>query len=668
MSSIKFEKMKIPAASLNGKSSLPSIAKISKTENKLETILDEEDELHIGHGFIHDMFPYRQQNMYDRNLNLTDIDIAVLENDYLKAVFVPCLGGRLWSLFDKINNKELLFANPVFRVCNLANRNAWFSGGVEWNMGTIGHSVFTCSQLFVATLNADDNTPVLRMYEYERIRKATYQMDFFLPDDSTMLLCRMRIVNTNKETIPMYWWSNIAVPEIPDGRVVMAADDAYINRNGIITKTDVPISEGVDITYPVNNAHSVDFFWHVKPKDRKYVCQIDRDGYGLIETSTERLKGRKLFVWGQGPGGDRWQEFLTQDGTGGRYMEIQAGLANTQYECIPMPQKSVWEWMEAYGSIQTDPKKVHGDWNVAQNEVEMKLSDIVTTGYLEDILLKTKDTIGRKPAKEIIRVGSGWGALENFRREKNGEKPISEHLYFGDTGVEQEQWIELIDNGFLNEPCVKQTPPSWMNQSEFTVLLENSVKGADEFNWYAWMHLGMIHIVNKKFVDAKKALNRSMELKHNCWALYGLANLARIENDEVKAACLAVKACMINIDDICLAKEAVNMLLIAKMYDTALNLISKLSVDTQNIERIKLFKAFCLAGKGRIEEAESILYENGGISVPDIREGENSTSELWFIIEEKKAQKEGKVFNADEISPPSFLDFRMNVEKSKLIE
>ncbi len=65
------------------------------------------------------------------------------------------------------------------------------------------------------------------MYEYERLRGITYQMDFSLPEGSPLLLCRMRVTNLQNKTIPMYWWSNIAVPETPDRRIVVPTDESY---------------------------------------------------------------------------------------------------------------------------------------------------------------------------------------------------------------------------------------------------------------------------------------------------------------------------------------------------------------------------------------------------------------------------------------------------------
>ena len=53
------------------------------------------------------------------------------------------------------------------------------------------------------------------------------QMDFWLDDDSSYLKCRMRIVNESTEVIPMYWWSNMAVPEYEQGHITVPASEAY---------------------------------------------------------------------------------------------------------------------------------------------------------------------------------------------------------------------------------------------------------------------------------------------------------------------------------------------------------------------------------------------------------------------------------------------------------
>src|SRR5205823_5360698 len=150
---------------------------------------------------------YRLQDQYDRNRKPRAFKAAVLENEHLRATFVLELGGRLWSLIHKPgpqagSPRELLFANPVFQPANFGVRDAWFSGGVEWNISIIGHTPLTCSPLFAARVIAEDGTPVLRLYEWERIRRVAYQVDCWLPDNSRFLMVRVRIINPNDHTVP----------------------------------------------------------------------------------------------------------------------------------------------------------------------------------------------------------------------------------------------------------------------------------------------------------------------------------------------------------------------------------------------------------------------------------------------------------------------------------
>ena len=92
-----------------------------------ENVSSEETE-YFGKGMISTILPYMVQDNYNRERKEKNLNSVVMENDYLKAVFLPELGGRLWSLWDKMLNRELLYVNSVFQPANLAIRNAWFSG------------------------------------------------------------------------------------------------------------------------------------------------------------------------------------------------------------------------------------------------------------------------------------------------------------------------------------------------------------------------------------------------------------------------------------------------------------------------------------------------------------------------------------------------------------
>ncbi len=649
----------LPSAHFNGESTLPSLYQMSNVQHITQSRLDEDDELFVGYGFVPSIFPYKMQDKYDRAAEPTPYIGVVLENEYLKAVFIPQLGGRLWSLYDKEKGRDLLFENSMVRPCNLAVRNAWLSGGIEFNCGVVGHHPFTCSTIHAAQTQLEDGTPVLRMYEYERIRACVYQMDFFLPNGSRQLFGRMRIVNPTHRTTPMYWWTNIALKENKEARNIIDATESYNNKGGAVGKNSIPYYDGRDITYPSNNPVAIDFFWKIPPQNRKYTTYLDKEGYGFFQTSTSRLQGRKLFVWGQGEGGARWQEFLTADGEDGKYIEIQAGLAHTQYECIPMPPKTAWEWLEAYGAMGADPQKVHGDWADARAEVNAKLNELITAEKLGQMLMDTK-SMAISPAQKIICHGSAYGKLENLRREKLGEAQMCSHLDFGELSEEQNSWVRLLETGNIAQSDIADTNPpiSWMLQPEWTQLLEKSADCHEKY-----LHLAAIYMADLKLRDADEALDKALAIAKTSTALFLKAQVYRMGGDGVTAAKTAMEAYNLARTDISMARQAFASALGAKLHEDIINAYEGAEQIIKDESRIRMIYAFALLRSGNIDAAEGVLNSGKGLEITDIREGEVSITALYIDIARARAELAGKTFNPDEVDVPKQFDFRMQTKK-----
>lgn len=217
MSELRIESWSMMAAELGSENPLPPLGMADKV-HVIEEAHGVPDEVlkNMAYGHIPSILPYTMQDGYTRHLRPRKFQVAVLENEFIRAIFLIEFGGRLWSLVHKPSGRELLNVNPIFQPANLATRNAWFCGGVEWNIGVIGHCPFTCSPVFAARVEGPDGSPVLRLYEWERIRQVPFQIDAYLPDGSPVLFIRVRIVNPHDREIPMYWWSNISVPETLD--------------------------------------------------------------------------------------------------------------------------------------------------------------------------------------------------------------------------------------------------------------------------------------------------------------------------------------------------------------------------------------------------------------------------------------------------------------------
>ena len=145
----------MPTAQVGPENPLPPLFSVADMPRVVDTAAaDAEMRRNIGYGRVSTVLPYLVQDGYGRSRRPAEHKVAVLENDVLRATFLLDLGGRLWSLVHKPTGRELLHRNPVFQPANLALRNAWFAGGVEWNIGTIGHSPTTCEPLHAARVAA----------------------------------------------------------------------------------------------------------------------------------------------------------------------------------------------------------------------------------------------------------------------------------------------------------------------------------------------------------------------------------------------------------------------------------------------------------------------------------------------------------------------------------
>lgn len=619
---LRFEEKKMLCSDLGPQSAVPDLIGEHILQNDMKFDLEEQDEIYEGFGRRRSAYPYRQYNSYTRELKEKEVRIAVLENDHLKAVFLPEYGGRLWELWDKSTGSNLLYTNDVLRFSNLAVRNAWFSGGVEWNIGIIGHHPFTTQPMYTAETVMDDGTPVLRFYEYERIRQVPYQIDFWLEDDSRFLNCRMRIVNESSEVVPMYWWSNMAVPEYEDGRVVVPAESAYTGKNGTIVKVDIPMVDGIEVTDYKKIPRSVDYFFAIPEENPKFIANLNKDGYGLLQISTKRLQGRKLFSWGKRQGSDHWQEFLTEKA--GRYVEIQAGLGKTQYGCIPMAPHTAWEWMEQYGAVQAEA----GHLEKTHEERAKELTDYILKNHMTEHLeatLKQTASVAKKKAK-VVMTGSGYGALADHSR-------LEGHLEYRAETEALQKWQNFFASGVLHEPDPGEIPDEFMISEKNLDFLLETLKHENADNWYAHYQAGVGLFTRTEYGLAEMELKKSWYLKKSAWAAHALASAAVLSGHDTETVQWINEGLKLEHTNLSYLKDALKLLTYCKAWDEIIRWYETFGEENKNAGKLKYYYIFALHQTGKDELALRLLEENGGLEIPDIREGEDSIAQLYLELQ-----------------------------------
>lgn len=684
MSTLEITSYTMPAASLGRSNPLPDLKNVADPHTAIEIDQDTvspEESRYMGWGRIHTILPYTIQDGYNRTKRKRAFKAIVLENEHLKATFLPQLGGRLWSLFDKEQGRELLHVNPVFQPCNLALRNAWISGGVEWNVGIIGHTPFTVDDMACQQLTLSDGTPVLRMFQYERVRRLIYRIEAFLPDNAKELYVRVRIDNVSKEDTAVYWWSNMAVDEGEDIRVIVPAEKAFrYGYGGKLAKIDIPYMTAqadklkgeaavmaqknggilkLDISKTTTIPQAMDFFFDVDQGKRPYIAALGADGYGMCQTSTKELMGRKLFVWGMGTGGRNWQTFLAQKDCA--YIELQSGLARTQLEHLPMKGRASISWLESYGPVQANPNKVHGtDWNEAVKAVDDALEKVRPARNIEKLHTRLKNELDGQNGPILHRgMGFAWAEKKLLGEEFN---TAGLSLAAMRMGIKEQPWITLAKTGELL-PCPDplQEPVSYQIGSHWEEKLVSAIEKGKSDHWFAHYQLGVMLAEKGENKKARKAFEQSIKRSTNPWALRCLAIIDIQEGmlgKGTEGLCQAVQMKPIRP----LVIEALDALSQTEQYEKMLEVIKKLPATLRETGRIKTYEILALMRTNSLAEAQSLLESS--IVLADVREGDVLLTDLWFelIAWQKKGcgDEQTVAWARANFQPPRHLDFRMN--------
>jgi len=556
------------------------------------------------------VLPYDSQRSYDGVAEPTNLRTAVVSDDRSTATFLLDLGGRLWSLV--VDGQEVLHQSTPLQVGNLALRNAWFAGGAEWNLGFTGHWPLSSAPVFAGIVEGPDGQQVLRMWEYERMLGLVWRVDAVMVD-GTLYVHPVLANHTDREAL-VYWWSNIAVPMSDDSRVIVPAVDAWhwgytatLSLVGI--PTDPDSDGGADATYPARIDGASDHFFRIGAADagRPWICSVDGAGAGFGHASTAILRGRKLFRWGTGPGGRRWQEWLSPDGGPG-YLEVQAGLASTQLEHLPLPAGQTWEWTEAYGAV-TVPE-AHGAWDAAVASARTSIDQMAANLAAADALLAgVRDT-----ATSVAADGSGWGALEVAA----GDLPDDPATPFGRPERDQQPWLRLLRDGSFPDGMVPLpvTGPRWRERlgaatGVVALYLEALAALADDDRDEAVRMLRAA--ADDGLWQAMRALGH-LEPDADTRADMMVAALDRATEDETALPALRL--------------ETLAALVAAGRHYDVLSTFEALPADEQTSGRARLALVRSAIALGNVETARRILVDEG-LDLPDLREGEDSFENLW---------------------------------------
>jgi len=277
------------------------------------------------------VYPYTMLDELTDRLETKSYKAVFLENEYLKAIVLPEMGGHLYSLYDKVNKHEVFYRNNVVKYGLVALRGAWVSGGIEFNFPD-GHSAVTVSPVAFTTFQNPDGSGTVVVGDVDQVTEMHWEVALTLRPRQARLEQQVTLFN-DTPLANLYWfWTNAAVPASEDMQFIYPMREAYPHVKGVVWS--YPGHDGVDYSWYKDVHQPTSLFGRHVHRDF-FGAYYHKSDYGVVHVPDFReVPGKKSWTWGVGDDGLVWTDLLTD--RDGPYNEIQAGRYETQlnYEFI----------------------------------------------------------------------------------------------------------------------------------------------------------------------------------------------------------------------------------------------------------------------------------------------------------------------------------------------
>ena len=287
------------------------------------------------------IYPYTMlDDLTDRRETKTYRALFV-ENEYLKAIVLPDMGGRLYSLYDKVSKREVFYRNNVVKYGLVALRGAWISGGIEFNFPD-GHTTVTVSPVASTLLHGSDGSGTIVVGNVDLVTGMHWEVAMTLRPGQARLEQHVTLFNVTPRTNLYWFWATTAVRATEDMQFVYPMREAYPHVKGVVWS--YPVHDGVDYSWYKNVREPASLFGRQVHRNFFGVYYHNPD-YGVAHVADFReVPGKKIWTWGVAGDGLIWTDLLTD--ADGAYNEIQAGRYETQLNYEFMPPRRVESFTE----------------------------------------------------------------------------------------------------------------------------------------------------------------------------------------------------------------------------------------------------------------------------------------------------------------------------------
>jgi tetratricopeptide (TPR) repeat protein len=290
-----------------------------------------------------------------------------IENEFLRVLVLPEIGGRIHAIQDKTNGYDLIYNQHVIKPALVGLAGPWVSGGIEFNWPQ-HHRPATFLPVNYEIENHPDGSVTVWCSDHDPMARMKGMHGVCLHPGKAYVELKVRAYNRTPLTQTFLWWANVAT-EVHEAYQSFFPPDVYCvadharrsmseyplaqghyygvnygerGRNGV-PKSKVPRQYTPPICggkAPVGySANDLSFYANI-PVPTSYMCMGSQEdffgGYdykaqaGIVHVANHHISpGKKQWTWGNHEFGYAWDRNLTDANARGEfppYIEIMAGV------------------------------------------------------------------------------------------------------------------------------------------------------------------------------------------------------------------------------------------------------------------------------------------------------------------------------------------------------
>ncbi|MBI2512780.1 MAG: DUF5107 domain-containing protein [Opitutae bacterium] len=350
---------------------------------------------------------------------------ALLENEFVRLVMLPEIGGRILIGQDKSNRDyDFFYRQDVIKPALVGLAGPWISGGVEFNWPQ-HHRPGTFMPADCCIEEESDGARTIWFSEHDPLNRLKGLHGLRLRPGSALIELRARLFNRTPLTQTFLWWANVAAMVHDRYESFFPPDVHYVADHAVRAQSAFPLANGPYYSVPYHQrpgANNLAWYKNIPVPTSYMVCETACDffgGYdhaaagGFVHVADRHLSpGKKQWTWGNHEFGWAWDRELTD--RGGPYVELMAGIYTDNQPdfsyLLPYETKTFsqfWWPIQRTGPVQTANTRAALRLTVREDR-QLDVGVLVSSPLDRARIVLTDGDAVRVDERVSLRPGEPW--------------------------------------------------------------------------------------------------------------------------------------------------------------------------------------------------------------------------------------------------------------------